>query len=69
VALNTITLTLILLQIADICRAKNIFVLTLDEIIENNIALAVFIGKSFNLVEYKLQIPNIYKKNYLKNQN
>jgi hypothetical protein len=69
VALNTITLTLILLQIADICRAKNIFVLTLDEIFENNIALAVFIGKSFNLVEYKLQIPNIYKKNYLKNQN
>ncbi|XP_061179851.1 sorting nexin-13-like isoform X2 [Saccostrea echinata] len=27
----------------DICRAKNIFVLSLDEIIENNIALAVFI--------------------------
>ena len=46
----------ILLQIADICRAKNIFVLTLDEIIENNIALAVFIGKNFNLVKCKPQI-------------
>lgn len=35
----------LLLQAPDICRAKNIFVLSLDEIIENNIALAVFIGK------------------------
>ncbi|XP_052095490.1 sorting nexin-13-like isoform X5 [Mytilus californianus] len=30
-------------DISDICRARNIFVLSLDEIIENNIALAVFI--------------------------
>lgn len=31
-------------DISEFCRAKNIFVLSLDEIIENNIALAVFIG-------------------------
>ncbi|XP_021363849.1 sorting nexin-13-like isoform X2 [Mizuhopecten yessoensis] len=30
-------------DISEFCRAKNIFVLSLDEIIENNIALAVFI--------------------------
>lgn len=34
-----------LFQAPDICRAQNIFVLSLDEIIDSNIALAVFIGK------------------------
>ena len=35
----------LLFQAPDICRAQNIFVLSLDEIIDSNIALAVFIGK------------------------
>lgn len=41
----TPTLFFSLFQAPDICRAQNIFVLSLDEIIDSNIALAVFIGK------------------------
>ena len=41
----TPTLFFSLFQAPDICRAQNIFVLSLDEIIDSNIELAVFIGK------------------------
>lgn len=51
-----------LLQAPDICRAKNIFVLSLDEIIENNIALAVFIGKYVQMysIKFSFQLTHIF---------
>lgn len=49
-----------LLQAPDICRAKNIFVLSLDEIIENNIALAVFIGKYVQMYSNSFQLTYIF---------
>lgn len=50
----------LLLQAPDICRAKNIFVLSLDEIIENNIALAVFIGKYVQMYSNSFQLTYIF---------
>ena len=32
-------------QVPDYCRDQSLFILTFDDIINNNVALAVFIGK------------------------